>query len=420
MGVVICLLVDQHIRTYAPQYAMEHALAHRNIDRKSAMFELAADAAVLLLKKSNSLSIELRANFLDRWGLLLGILTLLNRGALFFLWLASPTPHVYAMRRGKVLAAVRITRCIIFLGWLSLNRPCALHVPCFIARGTVLDAGAYVLGAQDVVPTYTHVDLPLACITVITTMLVMPFMARTRFVYHIPLQLFAIVTAVLIVSGPTGFCSVFERYANASSDHMPGISMHKVAPSSSVATPCTPMTWNVSALSYTSPLVQATPQGPGWLGVVQSVAVAPWQTAMWALDPDVQTTSACQSCVVRSTTDVDACSVLPEQFKVAHTVVRRVLGWMLALPVADMPGGDEVSACWIMCTFLAVVLSYAVACVLYWLELRHRLAFVRARSPNCRLHPGEQELASLVLMYQLVFMYFCITLTWMMLCVLNE
>ncbi len=77
---------------------MEHALAHRNIDIQSSLFELAADAAVLLLKKSNSLSLDLRSNFLDRWGLFLGILTLLNRGALFILWLVSPTPRVYAQR----------------------------------------------------------------------------------------------------------------------------------------------------------------------------------------------------------------------------------------------------------------------------------------------------------------------------------
>ncbi len=112
--------------------------------------------------------------------------------------------------------------------------------------------------------------------------------------------------------------------------------------------------------------------------------------------------------------------MLPQQFKAAHDVARRVLGWMLALPATDMPGSDRTSACWMMSTFVAIVLSYAVACVLYWLELRHRLAFVRAHCPNCCLHPGEQELASLVLMYQLVFMYFCVTLTWMMLGVLAE
>lgn len=62
-----------------------------------------------------------------------------------------------------MIAGARLTRCMIFFGWLALNRVCALHVPCFIARGSILDG-------------------------VVTTMLVLPFMARLRFAHHIPLQ----------------------------------------------------------------------------------------------------------------------------------------------------------------------------------------------------------------------------------------
>lgn len=51
---------------------------------------------MLVLKQSNSIGFELRANFLDRWGSLLGLLTILDRGAPFFLWLAFPSNDIYA------------------------------------------------------------------------------------------------------------------------------------------------------------------------------------------------------------------------------------------------------------------------------------------------------------------------------------
>lgn len=269
-----------------------------------------------------------------------------------------------------------MTRCVIFFGWLILNRVCALHVPCFIARGSILDG-------------------------VVTTMLVLPFMARLRFVHHVPVQMLAALTAVLMVSGPAGTCAVFDQYAAMPTTH---------------AATCP--AW--SSMRYATALATntSTAYGPPWLASLQTWAVMPWHISMLAVDGPSTMATACASCMERAVADRQPCVQLPSQLRSAYRVAQRLLGWMLALPVKQGLADQVPAACWSMCVFLVVLTSYVVGCVLYSLELRHRLVFVAMQRPTLRLHPGERELGSQVAMYQLVFLYFALTLTWMTLYVL--
>ena len=266
----------------------------------------------------------------------------------------------------------RLTRSMIFFGWLTLNRVCALQVPCFIARGSILDG-------------------------VVTTMLVVPFMARLRFVHHVPLQVMAALTAVLMVSGPAGTCAVFDQYASAAS------------------VPTCPA-WNHTTAFRAPAAHVGSAYGPASLARLQDWAVVPWQVSMLAVDGPSNMVNACASCVERATADRQPCALLPSQLKGAHHIVQRLLGWMLALPM----GASHQSpvACWSMCVFWVVLTTYIASCVLYSLELRHRVVFAAARRSEVRLHPGERELGTQVAMYQLVFLYFAVTLTWMALSVL--
>lgn len=411
------------------QYAIKHANTQRSFDAACAAFEFVADIAVLVLKQSNSISFELRHNFLDRWFTLLLSLTIFNRGAAFFLWLASPSKDVYAQwyeggthgwnsssrcccfvqpcmyttthvhihflrhptRRGIVVAGARVTRCIIFFGWITLNRVCALHVPCFIARGSILDG-------------------------VITTMLVLPFMARLRFVHHVPLQIMAALTAVLMISGPAGTCAVFDQYAatDGATDGAATVCAHTAS--------C--LDWNHSrgfgALSGSSlgSCNAHRAYGPTWLVPLQDWVVLPWQVSMFAVDGPNTMRNACTGCVQRATADRQPCVLLPTQLEAAHNVVQRLLGWLLAVPISPSSPSQAQAACWSMCVFWVVVSSYVVGCVLYTLELQHRMVFVATQRPGVRLHPGDLELGSQVTMYQFVFFYFTVTLTWMTLSVL--
>lgn len=210
-------------------------------------------------------------------------------------------------------------------------------------------------------------------------------------------------TAVLMVSGPAGTCAVFDAYAStpiANADSCPS--------------------W-VNTTYTTTTADARTPNGiygPASLVTLQDWAVAPWQVAMLAVDGPSNMVNACWGCVERATAERQPCALLPSQLKSAHGVAQRLLGWMLALPVPKGAPGQSQAACWSMCVFLVVLATYVVGCVLYSLELRHRVVFAAMRRPRVRLHPGEKELGSQVAMYQIVFLYFAITLTWMTLCVL--